>query len=83
MSTLRCQADIEPFYLMLIIIHNTCSIAIAYCAGKLLDCLHLFTYISINYKYIVIFFDGGIEIFFPPPFDPKKFGWRWGCQNLF
>ena len=32
------KIDIEPFYLMLIIIHITYGIVIAYCAGKLLDC---------------------------------------------
>ena len=36
----------------------------------------IFTYISINYKYIVIFFlMGGIEIIFiPSPLDPKNLG---------
>ena len=40
MSAVRCQVDIEPFYLMLIITDITNGIAIAYCAGKLLDCFH-------------------------------------------
>ena len=40
MCTLKYHVDIEPFYLMLIIIHITCGIALAYCAGKLLDCFH-------------------------------------------